>query len=545
MDTPQTNSIKIQCFGGTVELVDESGLENYIDSLHSNPQWKNDLFNYYNYGNELSFKHHRANCSKLSSLKNRVFADYEWGLLEKEWDNIKTKFDINSAHSLDDIKRIYQDVTKDLFDQFEPEWKKKKEEKKKEKENTSEGERKYPRPFAEINRLFVGFNKDLCPIIDDNSIKTLIEELRDAGYIEPDDKVLKVKQEDGGWLIRSKIVSQLFDHYGKNSSYEDKTLPWICLQKLKDKKIQSLLENNKNVILTGAPGTGKTFSAQQLAKELAKENVKTVQFHPSYDYTDFVEGMRPNNQGTFTRTDGVFKRFCKCAILGISVNASEEVIKQSGKKEEPSKDPYVFIIDEINRGEISKIFGELFFCIESSHRGEKERMDTQYQNLVSEDDLFSQGFYVPENVYIIGTMNDIDRSVESMDFAFRRRFAFYEIPADSDMLNSLAFKSEDNSFKGFDSKTIEELKQRMERLNKELIKDAYGLSSAYQIGGAYFLNFRKYYSESTYQERKVSNAFNSLWNNHLRGTIYEYFRGLPQKEINERIEKLKAAYDGK
>lgn len=384
----------------------------------------------------------------------------------------------------------------------------------------------------------------MCPIIDDNSIKALIEELRDAGYVEldDDDKILKVSQEDGGWLIRSKMVSELFNKFkGNYNEYQIKTIPWICLQKLKDKRLQSLLENNRNVILTGAPGTGKTFSAQQIAKVFARDRVKTVQFHPSYDYTDFVEGMRPNNNGTFTRTDGVFKRFCKCAILGISVDTSEEKIKEEEikkqeTKENPSKKPYVFIIDEINRGEISKIFGELFFCIESSHRGENERMDTQYQNLVPEDDLFSKGFYVPDNVYIIGTMNDIDRSVESMDFAFRRRFAFYEVPADSDMLNTLA---------DYDSKTIEEIKQHMERLNKELIKDEYGLSSAYQIGGAYFLNFKKYYSGQEYKERKVLNAFNSLWNNHLRGTIYEYFRGMPQKELIVKMEKLKAAYDGK
>lgn len=534
MDMNHANDNIIKCFGDNVKLsiINNDGLQNFIDSLTPNSKWGNELETYYKH--KIEYDYHKHNCSKLSSLKNRVFADYEWDELKIKWDNITKEISVSKANDLNTVKDIYQKITTALFPSFKKRWEEKKEEKK--KNNTSEAERNYPRPFAEINRLFVGFNKDLCPIIDDNSIKTLIEELRDAGYIELDDNVLKVKQEDGGWLIRSIIVSQLFNHYGKNNNFADKTLPWICLQKLKDKKLLSLLKNNKNVILTGAPGTGKTFSAQQIAKEFAKERVKTVQFHPSYDYTDFVEGMRPNNQGTFTRTDGVFKRFCKCAIWGISADATEEDIKKSEKKEKPSEDPYVFIIDEINRGEISKIFGELFFCIESSHRGANERMDTQYQNLVPEDDLFSKGFYVPDNVYIIGTMNDIDRSVESMDFAFRRRFAFYEVSADSDMLNSLT---------NYDSKTIEELKQRMERLNKELIKDAYGLSSAYQIGGAYFLNFRKYYSESTYQERKVSNAFNSLWNNHLRGTIYEYFRGLPQKEINERIEKLKAAYDGK
>lgn len=540
MDTNQTNAHTITCFGVNLSINNDNELRSFIGSVTPNPKWKTDLESYYSVP-LINFDYHKKNCSKLSSLKNRVFADYEWELLKDNWDTIKTSLNIDSPQNLDDIKNIYQGVTEVLFPLFDEKWKKVKAEKK--KDNTSENERSYPRPFAEINRLFVGFNKDLCPIIDDNSIKALIEELRDAGYVEldDDDKILKVSQEDGGWLIRSKMVSELFNKFmGDKNEYQIKTIPWICLQKLKDKRLQSLLENNRNVILTGAPGTGKTFSAQQIAKEFAGDRVKTVQFHPSYDYTDFVEGMRPNNNGTFTRTDGVFKRFCKCAIwgLGVDVDDNELADKERNYKEtsEPSNDPYVFIIDEINRGEISKIFGELFFCIESSHRGEKERMDTQYQNLVPEDDLFSKGFYVPDNVYIIGTMNDIDRSVESMDFAFRRRFAFYEVPADSDMLNTLA---------DYDSKTIEEIKQHMERLNKELIKDEYGLSSAYQIGGAYFLNFKKYYSGQEYKERKVLNAFNSLWNNHLRGTIYEYFRGMPQKELIVKMEKLKAAYDGK
>lgn len=175
---------------------------------------------------------------------------------------------------------------------------------------------------------------------------------------------------------------------------------------------------------------------------------------------------------------------------------------------------YVFIIDEINRGEISKVFGELFFSIDPGYRGEKGRVDTQYQNMVEEGDVFKKGFYVPDNVYIIGTMNDIDRSVESMDFAMRRRFAWVEISAEKSMhmLDGMANEMQ--------------LKTRMSNLNDAIMK-VNGLGKAYQIGAAYFL--------------KYDNDFESLWTYHLEGLLREYLRGNPNAD-NE-LEKLKKAYD--
>jgi 5-methylcytosine-specific restriction endonuclease McrBC GTP-binding regulatory subunit McrB len=297
------------------------------------------------------------------------------------------------------------------------------------------------------------------------------------------------------------------------------------------------LENDHNIILTGAPGTGKTFLAQQVAEYFAgKEYVKKIQFHPSYDYTDLVEGMRPSGNNSFSRVDGSFKRFCKCAILGLNVNVSNKELadKEKGYTEtiEPSKDPYVFIIDEINRGEVSKIFGEVFFCIEESHRGKEEAMDTQYQNLVPDGDLFKKGFYVPDNVYVIGTMNDIDRSVESMDFAFRRRFAFIEIEATTNMLDSIDID---------ESQVIEDLKKQMKALNNKIIEPKYGLSTAYQIGGAYFLKFEKYYSAFNNNEKF---AYKALWDNHLKGTLFEYFRVLPQEDRKKYMTEMEKAFLG-
>ena len=263
---------------------------------------------------------------------------------------------------------------------------------------------------------------------------------------------------------------------------------------------------------------------------IANGEYEMVQFHPSYDYTDFVEGLRPigeekdNNNVTFKRKDGVFKKLCVKAKIN------------------PNKN-YVLVIDEINRGEISKIFGELFFSIDPGYRGTDGLVQTQYQNLVNDDDEFSEGFFVPKNVYIIGTMNDIDRSVESMDFAFRRRFAFKEVTAEEsqEMLDS-----EDawNGEKPDGEKTIPAIKNRMDNLNdaiwhepkeneKEEEKSIEGLSSAYHIGASYFLKLVNYKKDGGYN-------FEELWDYHLKGLLFEYLRGM--QDVEGKLKKLHKAY---
>ena len=263
-----------------------------------------------------------------------------------------------------------------------------------------------------------------------------------------------------------------------------------------------LLMQNRNLILTGAPGTGKTYLAKQIASEIGK--YKFVQFHPSYDYTDFVEGLRPKNDNGnigFERKDGVFKEFCKEALNNQSSN-------------------FVFIIDEINRGEISKIFGELFFSVDSGYRGEKGKVQTQYANLIEDGDEFKDGFYIPENVYIIGTMNDIDRSVESMDFAMRRRFAWKEIKSED---------TQETILKDLENLKDETIK-RMNNLNKVIRNKETNLSEAYCIGAAYFKKIKDYEGD-----------FNKLWDNHLEGLLFEYTRGMPNQATI--LKELKNAYD--
>jgi hypothetical protein len=376
--------------------------------------------------------------------------------------------------------------------------------------------------------------------------------------------------------------------------------------------IVALLKSNKNLVLTGAPGTGKTHLAKELALALGADEstIRKVQFHPSYDYTDFVEGIRPQLDGTFRRVDGEFKEFCKRALestetivdnfeevwgrlvdylnehdfiivqllsgsgefrvelneygTGLANRTYEDGVYQkdawvNGKSKFFSKDqlyniyrglkgvpaqghdnyrkaivnylkkymglqdynatpnksnkPFVFIIDEINRGELSKIFGELFGAIEKGYRGEKGRVRTQYQNMIAEGDPFKEGFYVPENVYIIGTMNDIDRSVESMDFAMRRRFAWKEVTAAE---SYDAIIANNNAFNGNKA----EVEAHMARLNAK-IKESLG--QAYQIGAAYFLELK-------------NDDFESLWKNHLEGLIFEYFRG--ERDAEQKVEEL-------
>lgn len=401
----------------------------------------------------------------------------------------------------------------------------------------------------------------------------------------------------------------------------------------------SMLIESKNIIFRGAPGTGKSYLAKEIAADIIsdgyfdeytlltaeqKKQVEFVQFHPSYDYSDFVEGLRPkvNDDGSmgFELQDGVFKKFIARArknyedsqkskevveqevlaqdamdsffadielgedkfkttkgsefiITGIdekhidiSIPGNESVNKlrlsvdeiramlESGKSFDKISDitafvgikntqqrfsydlalykeilkkkkklskhvakvtdlkKYIFIIDEINRGEISKIFGELFFAIDPGYRGRAGEISTQYSNLHADP---NDKFYIPDNVYIIGTMNDIDRSVDSFDFAMRRRFRFVELKADErlEMLASLE-----------DEELEAEAIKRMSALNKE-IADVEDLNENYQVGAAYFLKLKTL-------------SFDQLWTDYLEPLLQEYIHGMYDEEgIMKRFAK--------
>ena len=312
---------------------------------------------------------------------------------------------------------------------------------------------------------------------------------------------------------------------------------------------KSFLLKNHNMIFTGAPGTGKTYLAKQIAASIIGCDVEYlkgnkqfgfVQFHPSYDYTDFVEGLRPSEDENkeFELRQGIFKKFCSSAL-----KAKNEYIKEYEDDPDGKNAPkFIFIIDEINRGEISKIFGELFFSIDPGYRGETGIVKTQYQNMVT-DGPFMDGFYVPDNVYIIGTMNDIDRSVETLDFAFRRRFPSIEIQFDGTLdsivehfINTLKEKAqkypEQSSEIQEHIEIVDKVKQNLVSLNNQISdNESLGLGSEYCIGGAYLLKLKD-----------VDYKYEDLWKFYIEPVIAEYFRGLPSQERKANIGTLKNAF---
>lgn len=286
----------------------------------------------------------------------------------------------------------------------------------------------------------------------------------------------------------------------------------IC-DELVDRLVDSL-KKSKNLVLVGAPGMGKHYLALEIANSM-KGEVMLVQFHPSYDYADFIEGIRPVQNAGFERKDGVFKQFCKCAINEMKSSdssADEGIIVETTKGK-----PYILIIEDINRGDASKIFGELH-VIDPKNRGEKKVLvQTKYQNLVSEGDVFDKGFYVPENVYIIATMNEIDVPAAKMDFAVRNLFAWKDIMPDdvTNVLNKLG-------------ENAEEAKKRMTNLNK-CIADSEDLGPAYVVGPFYFLNLT------------TAGGFEQLWNDVIEPLLNKYLRGFRQSDAI--LEELKNAYN--
>ena len=223
-------------------------------------------------------------------------------------------------------------------------------------------------------------------------------------------------------------------------------------------KLRSLVLRKKNVILQGAPGVGKTFSAKRLAYSIIGEKnenrICMIQFHQSYSYEDFIMGYRPNENGGFELQSGVFYNFCERC------------------KENPDK-PYFFIIDEINRGNLSKIFGELLMLIEADKRGENHKLNLVYGG---------KAFYIPENLHIIGMMNTADRSLAMIDYALRRRFSFYTMNPAFDNADKNGFGE---YMKKIDCELYHTMIGKIKELNHEIRKNS-SLGKGFEIGHSYF-----------------------------------------------------------
>ena len=266
-------------------------------------------------------------------------------------------------------------------------------------------------------------------------------------------------------------------------------------------KLKNLILDKKNIILQGSAGVGKSYAAKRLAYSIIgekdNERVKMIQFHQSYSYEDFIMGYRPNENG-FELKEGVFYKFCKEAEI-----------------DENKENKYFLIIDEINRGNISKIFGELFMLIENDKRGEEYALE-----LVYKDD---EKFFVPENLYIIGLMNTADRSLAMLDYALRRRFIFIDIePA----FNKPQFKN-DLENKNIDKDLINKIIEKFTKLN-ETIKNDKTLGKGYTIGHSYFCN-RKNLSKEDYED---------IINYEIAPTLREYWfdnEDKAEKEIKELL----------
>ena len=291
-------------------------------------------------------------------------------------------------------------------------------------------------------------------------------------------------------------IENNFNKYDKN-----KFLQEVYITEKEYDKLKNLILDKKNIILQGSAGVGKSYAAKRLAYSIIgekdNERVKMIQFHQSYSYEDFIIGYRPNENG-FELKEGVFYKFCKEAEM-----------------DENKENKYFLIIDEINRGNISKIFGELFMLIENDKRGEEYALE-----LVYKDD---EKFFVPENLYIIGLMNTADRSLAMLDYALRRRFIFIDIePA----FNKPQFKN-DLENKNIDKDLINKIIEKFIKLN-EMIKSDKTLGKGYTIGHSYFCN-RKNLNKEDYED---------IINYEIAPTLKEYWfdnEDKAEKEIKELL----------
>ena len=366
-------------------------------------------------------------------------------------------------------------------------------------------------------------------------------------------------------------INKVYSEDKKNKIYKFYKKLWNTIKEAKRIDMHKDLNLFKNIIYHGAPGTGKTHDMKKEIKEhldlYEAGTSEFIQFHGSYYYEDFIGGLKPNTKSenglSLEFRNGIFKELCREAAkyevayyahkgwdgkyLDENTTLSNEITLKVNEKEYKLKTkepvlsqfpPYFILIDEINRADLSKVFGELLFAIEDNYRGFENRFKLSTSQMEDEDtavywDEEEEGkkarFFVPKNLYIRGTMNDIDKSIDSIDFAFRRRFKWVEKEFEKDKIKDII---KERGYEHIDSSSLDEYSQKCESLNKKIAKDISIADETYKIGHAIFADIVKYIGNKS----KISkDSKGQLFNNHIEPIIYNYLKmdyGNESNDIN-------------
>ena len=432
-------------------------------------------------------------------------------------------------------------------------------------------------------RFIAACSEKVSTTVDDGKFNKVIEWLKTENICDKS----KLENITGSWIERNWKLMELFDKELNSKftapiydTYWRNMFVWVIYYNMADK-----FQMKKAIVKYGPPGTGKTYKAKESAKlqfNIWKDfyasgnnsynfdyHVETVQFHPSYTYEDFIEGLRPiliDNQSQLCLQNGTFKDFCIKAgkweidLVELDPNKNwkdqtiadlQRCLKEKNLDWQNDEDknhwkylfeyantgnsntkifdalpPFFFIIDEINRADLSRVFGELMYCLE--YRGVGGCIKTQYSKLnTDKTGMLKIGndykFFIPNNVYVIGTMNTIDRSVEIFDFALRRRFNWEEVGPNKELLRNHLEKN----YKGWEA-----LADRLADLNSKICNNQL-LGPDYQIGHAYFWNL----PDPNMKTLTVNQLALIIWNDRIKPLLQEYLRGTGKENDLDEFQK--------